>query len=480
MASTAAKELGHKITKQFQTMGLSVKLMKKVESPRFTTYYYDMKDPLQILKLKEKHIDVIRDFNKVSIIYGKPEGYSFSLTVQKKRIKTLRVTALKQPISPGRRIKVNIGLDLLNRDVVIDFDKTNHILVAGTTGSGKSALINTLLYTLIKNVSQDEYELKLIDPKRVSFNAFKSLKNAELITEIDQATDMLDQLIILMESRYKFMETNNETDKNIFKPTFVVVDELAELMLVDRANCEEKLIRLLQKGRQANIHIILATQRPTTDVISGLIKAQCDTRICLKMASAKDSVTVIDKGIGQSLLGCGDGFIKYPDRPTEIRFQGALVKDEEIAKQISSMELKKSILEPQVHETYAVTASGVMPMKVPGGTINIANERVRAAVTKCMLNMKTWGFKLPANLVWTEESSRAWLGLTKFTHPCIILNEKLYQQTDPMIDIVIYHELGHLIAGAAAGHSGRWKEVMNEIHEHTGYVFREYVYAKIL
>lgn len=474
MAATRKKDLGHKIVDQFSSMGIQVKLAKTVESPRFTTYYYNMQDPLQILKLKDKHVDVIRDFNKVNVVYGHPEGYSFSLMIQKKKVSTLKVSKLKQPKIQSPHIKVNVGLDLLNKDVILDFDKTNHLLVAGTTGSGKSAFINTILYTLIRAVDQEDYELKLIDPKRVSFNAFKSLKNVELITETEQASDLFTQLIKLMEFRYKYMESHGETNKNIFKPTFVVVDELAELMLVDRANCEDKLIRLLQKGRQANIHIILATQRPTTDVISGLIKAQCDTRVCLKMASAKDSITVIDKGIGQTLLGRGDGFIKYPDKPDEIRFQTALVTDAAISKQVLSMKQKGRFVEDTLEETTCSRATGAA-----AAAVAISNSRVKAAVDKCIRNMSSWGFKLPKNLSWAEQHSSSWLGLTKFQDPCIILNTKLNEQTDPMIDIVIYHELGHIIAGPAAGHKGRWREVMNVIHEHTGYVFHEYVYARI-
>lgn len=444
--------LGKEIIKQFAMMGMEIQLKKTIESTRFMTYYYNMKNPLQILKVTPRVIEVIKDFNKKNIIYTKPQEYSFALSIQKDEPDDLSLLKLKQP-TESKAMKINIGLGMQNQDIIIDFDKTNHMLIAGATGSGKSVFVNSLLYGLINNNKQENYDLKLIDPKRVSFNAFKGLKNVELITEVSDASDMLEEMIAVMESRYEYMEKNRITDKNVFKPIFIVVDELSELMMTEAETCESKLIRLLQKARQANIHIILATQRPTKDVVNGSIKAQCDTRVCLKMASQRDSMTVIDKGTGQTLLGRGDGLIKYPDRPEEIRFQTAYVSEEEIQTKINELAHVREIKVKVVENT-------------------VRSSKVRQKIQECTNKLKEWGFEVP-DISWKEEFSDSWLGLTKFDVPCIILNDRLYKTTDQCIEITIYHELGHCIAGKQAMHGEKWRAVMDEITKHTGLIFRE-------
>lgn len=318
------------IRSSLKELGVDCKLMKTEKAPQITTFYYNLAESKLISKVTEKTMDVVRDQlkMKLDLTRGAPP-YSFAVTMTNKKRAGVMLKKLKQPVA-GHALAVNVGKDIKNHDVIIDFGKVNHMLVAGTTGSGKSVFVNVLLAALYKTYSSLEFELWLIDPKRVSFIPFKGVTNASIVTEFEDAVQLLQNMVEVMERRYTYMEQRGITDQNVFTPIFIVVDELAELMLTNREACEANLIRLLQKARQANIHMVLATQRPTVDIVSGAIKAQCDTRVCLKMASAKDSTTVLDNGAAYKLLGHGDGIIKFPYDVGQHRFQSAFVSEEEI------------------------------------------------------------------------------------------------------------------------------------------------------
>ena len=484
----------NKICEILKLLGIDSVLKDETESPQLRTFYYDLNDSRQIVKLNSKAIEIISDYLKEPVEIVKGGAHSFSVCIPKHVPDTVDLTKIKQYKNRANNIRLTVGLDVNNDPVRIDFNKVNHMLVAGATGSGKSVFINSLLCALISSTPLDSYDLKLIDPKRVSFNAFKPMPNVELITEVMDASKLLDSMIDLMEERYQYMEGNRKTDKNIFKPIFIIVDELAELMLVDRGGCEEKLIRLLQKARQANIHIILATQRPTTDVISGLIKAQCDTRVCLKMASLKDSVTVIDKGIGKKLLGRGDAYIKFPYEVQEHRFQTAFIPEKEIrhlvnerCRDAAATAATKAITAKEktvMHAARTVVSLGsghtVATASPLDGIEIIENERVRNLARKCVENVISWGYSLPRHIEWGEDDSDNWLALTRFKVPSIILNRRLHKQGDIMIQITVYHELAHLIAGPEANHAGAWRKVVDDFHDKTGFIFGKYAPVTII
>lgn len=449
------------ILEALKLLDIDSDLVNEIESPQLTTYCFNLKDSRCIRNVNQKAVDVIVDYLKKPVELHKGGSYSFTLSIAKEVPDLVDFKKIEQPKNSGKSIKIIVGQDVNNKPLTIDFNKVNHMLVAGATGSGKTVFVDAMLNALIKSVPNDEFDLKLIDPKRVSFNAYKNIANVDLITEMTDASKMFDNMIALMEERYEHMEKTGETDKNIFKPVFIVVDELAELMLVDRGGCEKQLIRLLQKARQANIHIILATQRPTTDVISGLVKAQCDTRVCLKMASYKDSITVIDKGMGQRLLGRGDAYIKFPYEVEERRFQTAYISDEDIkifTTGIAAKHPKKAVVEVR-------RSAAIMHAQFN----NIQNEHVRAIAIQCVKDMRDWGFDIPENLEWKEERSKQWLGLTLFDRPCIILNARLYTQDQPTIERTIYHELCHIAVGAQHEHDQSWVKAGDVVRKHKGY-----------
>lgn len=459
-----------KILEALKLLDIDSDLVNEIESPQLTTYCFNLKDSRCIRNVNQRAVDVIVDYLKKPVELHKGGSYSFTLSIAKEVPDLVDFKKIEQPKNSGKSIKIIVGQDVNNKPLTIDFNKVNHMLVAGATGSGKTVFVDAMLNALIKSVPNAEFDLKLIDPKRVSFNAYKNIANVDLITEMSDTSKMFNNMIALMEERYEHMEKTGETDKNIFKPVFIVVDELAELMLVDRGGCEKQLIRLLQKARQANIHIILATQRPTTDVISGLVKAQCDTRVCLKMASYKDSITVIDKGMGQRLLGRGDAYIKFPYEVEERRFQTAYISDEDIklfTTGVAAKHPKKTVVE--VRRSAAIMRAQFN---------NIKSEGVRNLAIKCVNDMRKWGFDIPDNIEWHEERSKKWLGLTLFDRPCIILNARLYTQSKDCVERTIYHELCHIAVGPEHGHDAEWEAAAAKVKEHTGYWIVPTLYCK--
>jgi len=217
-----------------------------------------------------------------------------------------------------------IGIDLSGKQVLLDFKNLSHVLVAGTTGSGKSVLLNSLIASLHFTTSPDDMMLFLVDCKQVEMSAFKRYKTvAQVINDVDTTKDLLSTMCDVMDSRYRTMETTGLKRWNGTE-YYIVIDELADLMLTSGYEIEQYLIRLAQKSRAAGIHLILATQRPTVNVITGLIKANIPTRIALKVASVRDSMVIIDHKGAEKLTGNGDGLIKLPDKVDEIRFQTCL------------------------------------------------------------------------------------------------------------------------------------------------------------
>ena len=242
-----------------------------------------------------------------------------------------------------------LGKDITGEAKVARIDKMPHLLVAGATGSGKSVCLNSMLVSLLFKATPEELKLILIDPKRVEFTLFNGLPHMLLpkaITDVDKAVKALDWLIKEMDRRYnRFAETMvrnieeyNERNeiKSQFEPKmpFIVfiVDELGDLMLQRKKEVEEKIIRLTQLSRAAGIYLVIATQRPSVDVITGTIKANLPSRIAFAVSAFPDSKTILDQGGAEKLLGKGDMLYSPNGSVDLLRIQGAFVSSEEVAK----------------------------------------------------------------------------------------------------------------------------------------------------
>ena len=241
-------------------------------------------------------------------------------------------------------LAITLGRNVSGRPVVVDLARMPHILIAGTTGSGKSICIQSLATCLIMNSSPDQLRLAMLDPKMVELVRFNGLPHlfGQVETDIERMLGVLRWAIIEMENRYKLMEAAGTRDLNAYnkrarrrkeKPLpFIVIfiDELADLMMSAPEQTEPSLVRLAQMARATGIHLIVATQRPSTDVITGLIKANFPARISFNVATGLDSRVILDVNGAEDLLGHGDLLFINPEKGLPERAQGVWVSDGEI------------------------------------------------------------------------------------------------------------------------------------------------------
>ena len=241
-----------------------------------------------------------------------------------------------------------LGRDVAGAARATDLTKMPHLLIAGATGSGKSVMVNALIASLLFRARPQELRLILVDPKRVELSGYNGLPHllVPVITESDKAAAALRWTVFEMENRYRlFAEAGarnlaayNESrvDENDRLPFIVIIiDELADLMMQDGRSTEEPIVRIAQKARATGIHMVLATQRPSVNVVTGLIKANIPSRIAFSMASQIDSRTVLDAPGAEDLIGRGDMLFQPSDAPKPIRLQGVFVSDKEIEAVVS-------------------------------------------------------------------------------------------------------------------------------------------------
>lgn len=249
----------------------------------------------------------------------------------------------------SKGLTVALGKDLSGRPVVTDLQKMPHLLVAGTTGSGKSVCVNGLILSLLYRFTPDQLQLMMVDPKQVELSVYEDIPHlvgfseggkGEIIVDPKKAAQALHQVVELMEQRYTLFaecrvrnlaEYNNKAEVPL--PWFVVIiDELADLMMVASKSVETSICRIAQKARAAGIHLVLATQRPSADVITGLIKVNIPSRAAFAVSSQVDSRVILDSGGAEHLLGKGDMLFLPVDASDPKRLQGAYVNNDEISR----------------------------------------------------------------------------------------------------------------------------------------------------
>ncbi|WP_053218873.1 DNA translocase FtsK [Virgibacillus senegalensis] len=251
--------------------------------------------------------------------------------------------AFRNTASP---LSVALGLDIAGKPIVTDLQKMPHGLIAGATGSGKSVCINTILISLLYKASHKDVRFLLIDPKMVELAPYNNLPHlvSPVITDVKAATSALKWAVAEMEERYeKFVKEGvrdverynlkmrqQQREEEHLPYLVIVIDELADLMMVSPQDVEDAICRIAQKARACGIHLLLATQRPSVDVITGLIKANIPTRIAFSVSSQVDSRTIIDTNGAEKLLGRGDMLFLENGSGQSVRIQGAFVSDEEI------------------------------------------------------------------------------------------------------------------------------------------------------
>ena len=271
--------------------------------------------------------------------------------------------------TPASRLTVVLGKDIAGAPVVADLGKMPHLLVAGATGSGKSVCINTLVSSILFRATPDEVKFLMIDPKMVELTTYNGVPHliAPVVTDAKKAAGTLRWAVKEMEKRYELFAKTGVRDIARYNKlcgaavdspdtplpfVVIIIDELADLMMVAPADVEDSICRLAQMARAAGMHLVVATQRPSVDVITGLIKANIPSRVSFAVSSQMDSRTILDMGGAEKLLGKGDMLFFPVGAPKPVRLQGAYLSDQEVEALVGYLkEQAKPVYDEQVLKT---------------------------------------------------------------------------------------------------------------------------------
>lgn len=298
--------------------------------------------------------------------------------------RSLQIVTLKEMLeSPvmnksKSKLTVSLGLDVSGNPVVANISKMPHVLIAGTTGSGKSVLVNSFITSLLFRASPAEIKLILIDPKRVELTGYNGIPHlmTPVIVEVEKILASLRWAMEEMDRRYKTFAERGVRNIDSFNELagfqslpyiVIIIDELADLMAFAPVDVEDAIARLAQMARATGIHLVIATQRPSVDVITGLIKANVPCRIAFNVSSMIDSRVILDTPGAEKLLGRGDMLYIPPDQAKPTRIQGAFVSDKEVRKLVDFLKAKN----PPVEYTEEVIAS---PLVLKKGGASVGND----------------------------------------------------------------------------------------------------------
>lgn len=346
-----------KLEKTFQSFGVRAKVTQVHLGPAVTKYEVLPDTGVKVSKIVSLHDDLAlalaaRDIRIEAPIPGK-SAIGIEVPNSEVAIVSLReVLESEENNKPDAKLLFGLGRDVTGQAVMTQLNKMPHLLVAGSTGSGKSVCINGIITSIIMRAKPHEVKMMMIDPKMVELNVYNGIPHllAPVVTDPRKAAQALKKIVSEMERRYElFSHTgtrniegyneyvrvfNEENEEKHPKLPFIVVivDELADLMMVASNEVEDAITRLAQMARAAGIHLIIATQRPSVNVITGVIKANIPSRIAFAVSSAIDSRTILDMGGAEKLLGRGDMLFLGAGQSKPVRVQGAFLSDSEVEK----------------------------------------------------------------------------------------------------------------------------------------------------
>jgi len=370
-----AKDSIKKLEEVLKVFEISGKIVQVNIGPTVTQYELDLKAGTKVSKLMgiQREIALAMAAKDVRIQAPIPGKNTIGIELPNKvnaSVSFKEVLSSMPEVNEKTILAVGLGKDIMGKVKWCEINTTPHMLVAGSTGSGKSVCINCIIASILMRCKPDEVKLVMVDPKKVEFSMYNGIPHllCPVVTDAKKASIALKNIVGEMERRYellehtknkniisynKFCETHTEYQKLPY--IVVIIDELADLMLVAAKEVEDSIMRITQMARAAGIHLIVATQRPSTDIITGVVKANIPSRISFAVSSQIDSRTILDMGGAEKLLGKGDMLFLPMGESVPMRVQGAYVSEEEIQKLVDwSISQQKAIYD----ESLTVDKSG--------------------------------------------------------------------------------------------------------------------------
>lgn len=370
VSSSALEAISRQVELKLADFGVEVQVVEVHPGPVVTRYELDLAPGIKVSRITTLAKDLARSLSATSVrvVEVIPGKSTIGLEIPNEHREIVRLSEIikSQQYEKARSpLTLALGVDIAGNAVVADLAKMPHLLVAGTTGSGKSVGLNAMVLSLLYNAPPEEVRLIMIDPKMLELSVYEGIPHllAPVVTDMKEAANALRWCVAEMERRYKVMAHTGvrnvagfnrkikealDADEPILDPFYqpleagderqleplpqivVVVDELADMMMVVGKKVEELIARLAQKARACGMHLILATQRPSVDVLTGLIKANIPTRIAFQVSAKVDSRTILDQSGAEQLLGHGDMLYLAPGTGIPTRVHGAFVSDAEV------------------------------------------------------------------------------------------------------------------------------------------------------
>ena len=345
-----AEGTSQRLTLALSDLGVVAHVVRAVVGPRVTRYELRLGSGVKVGKVRNLQQDIAYALAATEVRILAPIPGKSAVGVEVPNTRPAKVTLgdvfQAYPDANDWTLPVGLGKDISGRAVFFDLSEMPHLLVAGTTGSGKSVMLNGLLTSLLLTTDPRQVKMVLIDPKRVELSQFGRVPHliTPVVTDVKKAANALAWAVAEMERRYEVLEKigvrsvegYNDRAETQMPYVVVVIDELADLMMQAGAKVEDAIIRLAQKARAVGIHIVVATQRPSVDVITGMIKANVPSRIAFAVSSQVDSRVILDSPGAEALLGMGDMLYKPVSAARPSRVQGAFISEAEVDRVVSA------------------------------------------------------------------------------------------------------------------------------------------------
>ncbi len=451
---TELKETATKLIATLKSFNVEAKLLNVSKGPTVTRYELKPGEGVKVSKIVGLSDDIALRLaaTGVRIEAPIPNKEAIGIEIPNKTVSTVSIREVLDSDefrSFPSKLAFALGKDIAGKNVVVDLGKMPHVLIAGATGSGKSVCINTLITSIIYKADPNEVKLLMIDPKVVELNVYNGIPHLMIpvVTDPRRASGALYWAVQEMTRRYAVFAESNVRDikgynemiiesggENTMPHVVIIIDELADLMMVAPGEVEDSICRLAQMARAAGMHLVIATQRPSVDVITGIIKANIPSRIAFAVSSQVDSRTILDAGGADKLLGRGDMLFAPVGAPKPTRLQGAFISDKEVERVVdfiksgSTARYDEDVLE-KIENGKVVNISGNNNDRDAGDNdellpraIEIAVDTGKISASYLQRRLKI-GFSRAARIV-DQMEERGWIGPQDGSKPREVLLSK--------------------------------------------------------